>query len=119
MADNPLLKDLVDEESVRGIAASLGRVVASFDEEVFVADVFDDEWEERALKQRLRHIAVTMRAHVPGDYRKALGIVRKAAGGIDITGIAAWSFNDFVEEYGVDDPDASLPALEQFTKPAS
>ena len=30
-----------------------------------------------------------------------------------------WCFNDFVEEYGVDDPDASLPALEQFTKLAS
>ncbi len=119
MPDNPLLKDLVDEASVRGIAAALGAALGDLDHDAFVAAVFDDDWDDRALKQRIRHIAVVMRAHVPGEYTEALAVVRRAARELDVAGIPVWCFNDFVEEYGIDDPDVSLPALEQFTKLAS
>jgi 3-methyladenine DNA glycosylase AlkC len=45
--------------------------------------------------------------------------MRRAAQKVDVGSMAAWSFNDFVEEFGVDAPDLSLPALQQFTKLAS
>ncbi len=119
MADNPLLKDMVDEAGVRDIAAAIAKAHPQFDQAAFVSGVFDSEWEARALKQRIRHIAVTARAGIEGDYRTALDVMLGAVAHLTIGGISAWCFNDFVEEYGVDDPDASLPALEQFTKLAS
>ena len=82
-------------------------------------DIFDCDWEERALKQRIRHIAVSIRSFLPDDYAAALRIMREAARSVDGGWMSVWSFNDFVEEYGVDQPDLSLPALEQFTKLAS
>ena len=119
MSDAPLLKDMVDEQSVRGIAAAIGAVSPEFDGEAFVAAVFADGWADRALKQRIRHIAVTARSLLPADYADALQVLRVAAHDPRVEGFAAWCFNDFVEEYGVDHPDLSLPALEQFTQRAS
>ncbi len=119
MAETPLLKDLVDTDAVGEIGAAIARVRPGFDVGRFVASVFDDEWEARALKQRIRHVAVVARTQLEGEYREALDVMRAAADRLTGGWIPAWCFNDFVEEYGVDDPDASVPALEQFTKLAS
>jgi 3-methyladenine DNA glycosylase AlkC len=119
MADLPLLKDFVDTDAVTQIGAAIAEVHPGFDVVSFVAAVFDDEWEARALKQRIRHVAMTARVDLGGEYREALAVMRAAAERLTVGGIPVWCFNDFVEEYGVDDPDVSLPALEQFTKLAS
>ena len=119
MSDPPLLKDFVDTDAVTRIGTAIAEVHPGFDVGAFVAAVFDDEWGARALKQRIRHVAVTARSELPTEYREALAVMRAAAERLTVGGIPVWCFNDFVEEYGVDDPDASLPALEQFTKLAS
>jgi 3-methyladenine DNA glycosylase AlkC len=119
MADAPLLKDFIDRESVEAIAESIATVAAGVRSEQIVRDVFDDEWEGRALKQRIRHIAVTCRSYLPEEYPEALAIMRSAAEIVEAGWMSVWAFNDFVEEYGVADPDISLPALEQFTRLAS
>lgn len=116
MADAPLLKDFVDRESISRLAATVGRFSGQFDAYGFVGAVFDEDWEARALKQRIRHIARMLRSFLPGDYSGALDILLSAAAGGEIGGFAAWCLNDVVEEYGVDDPDLSLPALQQFTR---
>ncbi len=119
MADPPLLKDMVDEPSVVGIGKTIALISSAFDVRAFTNAVFDDAWEGRALKQRIRHIAVCIHDQLDGDYPAKLETMRRAAGQLDVRGIPVWCFNDFVEEYGVDDPDLSLPALEQFTRLAS
>lgn len=119
MADAPLLKDMVDPKSVAEIATAIASASPGFDEQAFVAEVFDSEWAERALKQRVRHIAVVARTSLGGDYAAALGVMREAARHLPSAGLAVWCLNEFVEEFGLDDPDRSLPALEQFTKIAS
>lgn len=119
MADAPLLKDFVDRPSVESIAGALAAVVDGVDAEELVDLVFDDDWEGRALKQRIRHIAVTIRSFLPPEYPQALAALRRAGERVESDSMAVWCFNDFVEEYGVEDPDRSLPALEQFTKLAS
>ena len=50
-----------------------------FDEDGFVVAVFDDEWESRELKQRVRLIARTVRSHLAGDFATALAILRESA----------------------------------------
>ncbi|MDJ0497535.1 MAG: DNA alkylation repair protein [Acidimicrobiia bacterium] len=119
MGDAPLLKDFVDRESVTAIVGAVAVAAGGLDEDTLLELIFDSEWEERALKQRIRHIAVSVRSFLPPDYAEALRIMRDAARTVDGGWMSVWSFNDFVEEYGVDHPDISLPALEQFTKLAS
>lgn len=119
MADPPLLKDFIDRESVIAITDAVAAVADDVESEAILLGVFDEGWDDRALKQRIRHVAVTVRAHLPEDYSAALAIMRSAADIVQTKSMAAWAFNDFVEEYGVDEPDISLPALEQFTKLAS
>jgi 3-methyladenine DNA glycosylase AlkC len=119
MSDAPLLKDFVDRESVAAVVAAVAEAAGGLDQEALLERIFDDGWEERALKQRIRHIAVSVRSFLPDDYAAALRIMQQAARAVDAGWMSVWSFNDFVEEYGVEHPDLSLPALEQFTKLAS
>ena len=114
-----MLKDFIDRESVAAIARAVSAAAGGLDEGAIVDSVLDDDWEDRALKQRIRHIAVTVRSFLPEDYGQALAVMRDAAKEVDAGWMSVWSFNDFVEEFGVDHPDLSLPALEQFTKLAS
>ena len=119
MSDAPLLKDFVDRPTVAKIASAVGHVAPSFKETRFCDDVFADGWQAKALKERLRHVAHILRKHLDGDYDAALAVLQTAARSGEIESWGAWCLNDFVEEYGVDDPDLSLPALEQFTRLAS
>ncbi len=119
MADAPLLKDFVDRASVEAIATAVATVVDGVDSAAIVARVFDADWQDRALKQRIRHIAVAIRTFLPTDYADALALMRKAGESVEAGSLSVWCFNDFVEEYGVAEPGISLPALEQFTKLAS
>ena len=119
MTDAPLLKDFIDRESVEAIVAAVVTEAQDVDSSAMVDAIFDDDWEDRALKQRIRHIAVSVRAYLPEDYAEALAVMRRAGAKVETGWMSVWAFNDFVEEYGVDDPDISLPALEQFTKLAS
>ena len=113
--DRFLLKDLFDEASVEVIAAAITGVERTFDRNGFLAAVFDSEWSNRELKARMRHIAVTLHSLLPDAYRDALDVLLRASPDTGAAGFAAMAFSDFVEVYGLDDPDASLPALGTFT----
>lgn len=111
------LKNLYTPAYVQTLAVALHNVNPAFAPDRFVACVFDSEWENRELKQRMRHITVCLRAELPGSYRDALAALRSIAE--KFTGFLALIFPDFVEMYGQDDPDASLAALEYFTQLSS
>lgn len=116
MPDPPvLLKEMVDLHAVTVIARAVG-AESDLDERAFLKDVFDSSWDDLALKERVRHIASTLRSHLPEPYPAALGVLVAALPAVDEAGMAAWSLCDFVEVYGLEDPDVSLPALEEFTK---
>jgi 3-methyladenine DNA glycosylase AlkC len=110
-----LLKDLIDEPSVTMLVAAVVAAKPDLDAEAIVSQVFDAEWAGRELKQRLRHVAVVLHRFLPPDYPNAIQTLRKVAGDVEGLGFTAMAFNDFVEEYGLDNPEVSLPALEQFT----
>ncbi len=86
----------------------------AFDREKFLKLVFNNEWKHKELKQRMRHASNSLHEVLPSDYRKALGILMKASKGLK--GFNAMIFSDYVEVYGLDDPEVSIPALELFTQ---
>ncbi len=112
------LKDIFfTEESVRRMGDAIYRAWESFDMEGFVVSVFDDDFEALELKARMRHTTQCAHRFLPQDYREALEILKKAAPGIK--GFEVMSLPDYVELYGLNDWEASLPALRFFTRYAS
>jgi 3-methyladenine DNA glycosylase AlkC len=113
------IKNMFNPQYVADLADAVQTQYSSFDKESFVAQVLDEDWEARELKERMRHITVTLHEFLPDDYRAALNTLRQTAPHLNQYGFACMVFSDFVEVYGLDDYDASIPALEQFTQQIS
>lgn len=112
MAD--ALKNIYHRGFFEDLARKIASVYPAFDESGFLARVFAPEWDDLALKQRMRRAATSLAAELPQSYGEALDIALAAAdrcGG----GFAYMLFPDFVEAFGLDDPDRSIPALARLT----
>lgn len=112
------LKDLFfTESSIGDLGDAIEQVYPAFDKEKFTALVFDADWGNKELKQRMRHVTRCLHETLPQEYPEALAILLEIApssGGFD-----ALVLPDYVECYGLDDWDRSLPALAFFTRFAS
>ncbi len=113
------LKNLFNEHSIGALAEAMERAYPAFDCPAFMASVFDQNWQTLELKARMRHVTTCLRPRLPNRYAEALDVLRAAAASGALFGFEAMIFPDFVEVYGLKNWDASLPALEQFTRIAS
>lgn len=110
------LKEMYNARFLDALIMALRSAYPAFDRSGFLTYIFDADWDRRELKERMRHISVTLRQFLHGDYRTALDILRRAAATIRGFSFETMIFPDFVEVYGLDDWEASIPALEQFTQ---
>lgn len=113
------LKNMYDQAFFDNLTAAFQQVYLAFDRAAFLAQIYDEAWEARTLKERMRHITHVLRRSLPDDYRSALDIMKQAAPLLHQYSFQVIFFPDFVEVYGLDDWDASLPALELFTQYSS
>lgn len=113
MAD---LKSMYTPQYGADLANALQAAYPQFDVDAFHANVFNGDWQQRELKARMRHITLCLHERLPADFREALAILRRAAPGMGTYGFQNTVFPDYVEVYGLDDWNAAMPALEQFTQ---
>ena len=111
------LKNLYSKEFIKKLANRLFLAFTNFEKEDFINSIFDISWQNLELKQRMRHIAITLNKYLPLSYKKQLEILKEVKK--DFTGLEAMIFQDFVEVFGLDDFDESMKALEIFTQEAS
>lgn len=111
-----LRKSIYSDEFLIKLCERITAVYSDFNTEGFIGAVTDNDWEELALKARMRKLAVTLGAFLPGSYECALEILFKVKP--HCTGLEYVIFSDFVEVYGQNDDDweLSMEALERFTK---
>jgi 3-methyladenine DNA glycosylase AlkC len=103
--------------SINDVAGTLKEYYPGFDKEKFTRLVFTEDWESKELKERMRHTTTCLHKTLPESYEEALDILKKAAP--FVKGFEAMSLPDYVECYGMDDWNLSLPALRHFTKYSS
>ena len=113
------LKNMYNQPYVSDLASAVQSHYPAFDAEAFSARVIDNDWEGRELKERMRHITIVLHDFLPADFRTALDILQKTSPLLDAVGFQNIVFSDYVERYGLDDWQASIPALEQFTQQIS
>ncbi len=109
------LKDLFfTTSSIAELREAIAQAYPAFDKERFMALVLDATWEDKELKQKMRHVTECLHETLPADYPEALEILKQVAP--SASGFEAMCFPDYVECYGTDHWDLSLPALAFFTR---
>ena len=112
------LKDrFFSEQFIQDLGIAIHRVYPQFSRNRFYKLTADDYWEDKELKQKMRHTSICLAATLPPSYKEALSILSKVAPGFG--DFDAMVFPDFVECYGQHDWDLSLPALEMMTRYSS
>lgn len=107
------LKNMYNKALLDKLAGEVKKQYKAFNTTRFLAMVFDKHWETRELKQRMRHITHCLHACLPLPYEKQIALMYKVSP--HFNGFIAILFPDFVEVYGLEHPDISIPALEHFT----
>ncbi len=108
------LKNLYNRKFIKSLTDELDGTCREFNTEQFVKAIFTKDWNNKELKQRMRHITETLHTFMPQNYRKALNILKPASE--KFGGFEPMFFPDYVECYGLDDYEASLSALEWMTR---
>ena len=117
MADN--LKDNYNLQYIESLAKALKKNYKPLKTKDFCAAVFNEDWQDYELKDRMRHITLTMGQFLPEDYEKAVAILLKSAG--PFGGFEGMFFPDFIEVFGMEKQyrKLSLDALRTLTQYSS
>lgn len=115
------LKYIYNEEFLNNFARAVAQVVKGFRPRKYVQEVFSEAWDEKELKDRMRHMAVTLHAHLTEDYEKNSAILIGIVKQLQKNGVKENSFEfmfipDYIEVYGQAYFDASITAMEYITQ---
>lgn len=105
------------QDSIKAFAETILKYFSTFDKTKFLELIYDKTWDSLELKAKMRHTTVCLQATLPNNYKESLDILKKAAG--HIKGFEAMALPDYVEVYGQDNLEDSLPALKHFTQYSS
>ena len=109
------LKDILFPlEKVQLFGSVLKEVFPEYKAEEFVAAVCDKNWPERELKEKMRHTTLCLHQFLPKEFKKAVDILIAIVP--KVTGFEAIVLPDYVEVYGQEHWDISMPALGELTK---
>ena len=111
------LKNLYNKQLITNLANEISKYYTTFDQKAFNQRVFDKNWKNKELKQRMRHIAECLHEYLPDNYKKAINILRPVSA--KFNSFEYMFFQDYVECFGLNDFATSIQALEHFTKYAS
>jgi 3-methyladenine DNA glycosylase AlkC len=116
-----LLKDLYSPRFYNGLADTLKEVLPSFQKQLFLKQIFTDEFEAKELKARMRHTSEVLHQFMPSDYKQAVGIILKLINywkkrGMDYGGLEHMFLPDYIEVYGIDHFYISMKAFETVTQ---
>lgn len=112
------LKDIyLTSKTINTFAEHLANVSKKFNKNKFLNLTLDEKWEERKLKERMRHTSKCLHETLPGNYKNRIKLLMKVAP--KVKGFEGMILPDYVEVYGHDDWETSLAALGYFTKYAS
>lgn len=104
-------------ESINNIADLIQKNYSGFNKKEFIKLINSQGFKNMELKEKMHHLTKCLYSTLPSSYTAALDILIKIAS--EVKGFESMSLPDFVEQYGLDDWDISLPAMAHFTKYSS
>jgi len=113
----PLKEQLFNRETVGEMADRIRKAHRRFDRAAFTRRVFTKNWSGLELKQRMRHVTTALHDTLGLSFRTAAAVLSRAAR--DGRGFVYMSLSDYIEVYGQDDLEISIPALRETTTACS
>lgn len=107
------LKEMFNKNFYVHFASVFAGADENFNAPAFVKEVTKG-LEDMELNQRLRNTSIVLKKYLPADYKKAIGIMLRAAPSLK-TGYTALVLPDFVSLFGKEHFDLSMEALKYFT----
>lgn len=116
-----LLKHIYDHQFFEEFTGILQKIAPNFDSSSFLEHIFDTDWDNKELKQRMRHITIVLQRHLSPDYTKNINTLLKIIEELQKEGIKEKSLEymflpDFIEVYGIDNYNVSFTAIEKITQ---
>lgn len=116
-----LLKDIYSPAFFNTIIPVFKKSISGFDDKKFNALIFDKEWKDKELKQRMRHTAIVLNKFLPADFEKAALVINRLIAGFRQSGIREQTIEfmflpDYIELYGLSHFDVSVKLIEQVTQ---
>ncbi len=116
-----LFKNIYNTDFISQFSDIVTKINPDFNKTSFSNSIFNREWEAMELKQRMRHISITLNNHLSKDFKKDTDIILKLIDYLEIQNIRETSieymfFPDYIELYGIDNYDISIKAMERITQ---
>lgn len=116
-----LMKSGLSENAIYRIRSALEQVLGKFDGKEFVREALMG-LDTLELKQRVQHIIKIMHCYFPKEFSETVNALMQIESVWDhgnpddpLRGFAAWPIIDYVAEFGLENPEESLPCLERLT----
>ncbi len=120
-----LLKEtLYSKEQFEEFSNVLDNKIPNFDKSKFLSLIFDAQWEERELKQRMRHLTSILHQILDKNYEQATNQIIEITHFIIDKKLLGKSFipmslAEYIEIYGIKFYKKSIKTIEEITKLAS
>jgi 3-methyladenine DNA glycosylase AlkC len=116
-----LLKDVYSPLFYDRFADVLQTVLPHFDKEQFTALIFTQNWENKELKERMRHTAQVLHHFMPANFSDAVPLILQTIQKLQdeqftVRHVEFMFFPDYLEVYGLEDLETAARAMEQITQ---
>jgi len=108
------LKDQFNKKFYERLALEFNKFDKNFHPDKFVKDAIIG-LDDMVLNQRLRNTSVTLKKHLPGNYKRSVDLLMQVAPEFK-SHFTSFVFPDFIGQYGHDDVKTSLEALKYLTQ---
>jgi len=110
------LKELYSKEYIELLSKTIKKHYKKFKKEAFKQKVFNDTWEEKALKTRTKHIATSLAPFLTQAYQKDIKILKFTFNELNYAySLENIIFQEYVALFGLEDFETSMQALAVFT----
>lgn len=111
------LKELYSIEFYDRFTSVAQQVIPGFDKKAFTRKIFDKDWEQKELKDRMKHTSRTLHVFMPADFESGAELIRELITALRQNGITRNSLEymflpDYIEHYGIRDFTTSMKAIE-------
>mgnify|MGYP000277105725 CR=1 FL=1 len=116
-----LFKNIYNKKFITDFCTILTKTTRNFNSTSFTKTIFNSNWEQLELKERMRHITHGINSHLDGSYKNKVDVILNSITemqriGRRETSIEFMFLPDFIEVYGIDDYETSIYAMEKITQ---
>ncbi|WP_316746335.1 DNA alkylation repair protein [Pedobacter gandavensis] len=116
-----LLKNIYSPAFYQRLSDVLIKTIPAFDQKKFILEIFDEDFENKELKARMRHTAKVLHQFLPADYGERVNLIAETVQALREAhqaedSLAYMFLPDYIETYGIDDFENSVKAIAFLTQ---